>query len=227
MPLAFRLPSDKTLDFRECFDISAPLGSAPVWPGDRPFSLQGDRDRDGSGCLLSALSLCSHSATHIDFPGHVRQGGRLLDDYRLQRFILPAWVVSIAGEKRAVTASALRKGLPGGMVSPGEAVLFKTDNSERRLLSRPAFVQDFVSISPDAAHLCAAGKAGLVGIDYLSVDEYGSESLPVHHILLEGDVLILEGIDLSAVPAGRYTLICLPLSLGGAEASPVRAVLLR
>ena len=81
-------------------------------------------------------------------------------------------------------------------------------------------------LSQEAARICAAAKAGLVGIDCLSVDGYES-ALPVHRILLNSDVLILEGIDLSAVPAGRYTLICLPLSLGGAEASPVRAVLVR
>ncbi|MFA6373307.1 MAG: hypothetical protein WCW68_11835, partial [Methanothrix sp.] len=67
----------------------------------------------------------------------------------------------------------------------------------------------------------------LVGIDYLSVDKYGDDSLPVHGTLLENDVLILEGIDLAAVPSGRYSLICLPLSIKDAEASPVRAILVR
>ncbi|MDD1735365.1 MAG: cyclase family protein, partial [Methanothrix sp.] len=63
--------------------------------------------------------------------------------------------------------------------------------------------------------------------DYLSVDSFEDESLPVHHILLGNDVLILEGLDLSRVPEGRYLLLCLPLSIENAEASPVRAVLLR
>jgi arylformamidase len=66
-----------------------------------------------------------------------------------------------------------------------------------------------------------------VGVDYISVDKYGDDSLPVHRILLENDILILEGIDLAAVPCGRYTLLCLPLSLKDAEASPVRAALVR
>ncbi len=225
MPLASQLPLDSPLHFRECFDISVPLGDAPSWPGDRPFSLEGQRD--GSGCLTSTLGLGTHCATHLDFPGHILQGGRRQDDYRLQRFILPARVVHASGQEKAVLASTLREGLPGGMIAPGEAILLKTANSERRLLARQTFSRNFVSLSAQAARFCADGRAGLVGIDYLSVDDCDSESLPVHRILLESDILILEGIDLSAVPAGRYTLICLPLSLGGAEASPVRAVLVR
>ena len=66
-----------------------------------------------------------------------------------------------------------------------------------------------------------------MGIDYLSVDRYEDESLPVHNILLKNDVLVLEGIDLGAVPPGRYWLICLPLRIDDAEAAPVRAVLVR
>jgi arylformamidase len=37
---------------------------------------------------------------------------------------------------------------------------------------------------------------------------------------------ILEGIVLSGVADGLYTLVALPLRLEGADASPVRAVLL-
>jgi arylformamidase len=79
----------------------------------------------------------------------------------------------------------------------------------------------------DVAQLCVAGEVSLVGIDYLSVDKYGDDSMPVHRTLLENDILILEGIDLAGIPSGRYSLICLPLSVKGAEASPVRAVLVR
>lgn len=91
----------------------------------------------------------------------------------------------------------------------------------------PTFNPDYVSLSPEAAGYCVSQGIGLVGIDYLSLDRYEDESLPVHHILLENDIIILEGLDLCQVAAGRYLLICLPLSIENAEASPVRAVLVR
>jgi len=57
------------------------------------------------------------------------------------------------------------------------------------------------------------------------VDPYSSKDLPTHHVLLEFNIRNLEGLDLSAVDAGDYELIALPLRLADADASPVRAVL--
>ncbi len=94
-------------------------------------------------------------------------------------------------------------------------------------MHNPVFSEEYVCLTPDAARLCVSRGVGLVGIDYLSVDSYEDASLPVHRTLLENDILILEGIDLKDVPCGRYTLICLPLRIKDAEASPVRAVLVR
>jgi arylformamidase len=67
----------------------------------------------------------------------------------------------------------------------------------------------------------------LLGIDTDSMDAFDSKELPAHKRLLHHGVAILEGIDLSQVEAGEYELVALPLRLVGADASPVRAVLVR
>ena len=56
----------------------------------------------------------------------------------------------------------------------------------------------------------------------------GPESAPmeVHKILLSADVVLLEGIRLSAVSEGAYLLNAAPLNLSGADGSPCRAVLI-
>ena len=64
----------------------------------------------------------------------------------------------------------------------------------------------------------------LVGIDYLSIAPYG-ESRPTHRVLLEAGVVVVEGLDLSKVSRGRYTLHCLPLKLMGSDGAPARAIL--
>jgi arylformamidase len=64
-----------------------------------------------------------------------------------------------------------------------------------------------------------------VGLDYITIDRHGDETAPAHHKLLGSGIPVLEGIDLAAVPPGRYTLICLPLKIKNGEASPVRAIL--
>jgi arylformamidase len=65
----------------------------------------------------------------------------------------------------------------------------------------------------------------LIGIDYLSVEKFGAEEPVAHITLLKAGIIILEGLDLSGVKAGDYTLICLPLRIKGADGSPCRAVL--
>jgi arylformamidase len=65
-----------------------------------------------------------------------------------------------------------------------------------------------------------------VGIDALSVEPEGSPGHPVHHVLLEAGVVILESLDLSQAPPGRYTLLCLPLRIEGGDGAPARAVLI-
>jgi arylformamidase len=210
-------------DFKEVYDISVPLNKAPIYPGDRPFTQEWmARLDEGDGYNLSAFALGSHAGTHLDFPSHLQKSGKSQDQYSLKRLIIPAEVVCVSGE-----GPVQPRCLQGSKIDKGQALLFKTRNSEQRLMHQAAFSEDFVSLSPELAQLCVAEGVSLVGIDYLSVDKYGDDSLPVHRTLLENDVLILEGIDLAAVPCGRYSLICLPLSIKGAEASPVRAVLVR
>ena len=74
-------------------------------------------------------------------------------------------------------------------------------------------------------HLHTQGVV-LVGLDTPSVDPFASKALESHQALLRTGMRNLEGLVLEGVPEGRYTLIALPLPLAGADASPVRAVLI-
>jgi arylformamidase len=223
MPHVSETIHNNFVDFKEAYDISAPLNMAPAYPGDRPYFREWvARLDDGNDYSLSSLALGSHAGTHLDFPSHLLKGGKSQEQYSMNRFILPAEVIAVPGE-----GPVLPRCLPRGKIEKGQALLFKTVNSKKRLMHQAAFSGESVYLSLDAAHLCVAAQVSLVGIDYLSVDKYGDDSMPVHRTLLENDILILEGIDLAAVPCGRYSLICLPLSIEDAEASPVRAVLVR
>jgi len=64
-----------------------------------------------------------------------------------------------------------------------------------------------------------------VGVDYLSVGGYVQDGVETHQILLGAGIWIIEGLDLSAVRAGTYELICLPLRVAGADGAPARAIL--
>jgi arylformamidase len=213
----------KALDYREFYDISASLGAVSAFPGDRQFSLEWmSRLVEGADYGLSALTLSSHAGTHLDAPAHILKSGRTLDQYPINRFIIPAQVVFVEGYESIPLSTIL-----GFKINKGEALLFKTENSRQHILNSSIFSEEFVYLSVEAAKQCVSSGVSLVGIDSLSVDKYEDTSLPAHHALLENDVLILEGIDLSEVVCGKYTLICLPLRVKDAEASPARAVLVK
>jgi arylformamidase len=224
--------SENNLDcewsFHEVYDITALLNRAPDYPGDRKFLqdwMAGFDDSDGYS--LSALSLSSHAGTHLDFPSHVKKGGKSQDSYSPDRFIMPAEVISVPEEGPVQPSSLKDSMLSDCRTKHNEALLIRTPNSQKRLMNQPGFSREYASLSLEAASICVSGGIALVGIDYISVDRFEDNALPVHHMLLDNGVIILEGIDLSAVPSGRYLLICLPLKIDYAEASPVRAVLVR
>ncbi len=223
MPHASDVALPTALDLKEVHDISVPLEAAPAYPGDNSYSRQWvSRLEEGADYNLSALTLGSHIASHLDFPSHVLKNGSAQEVYPLKRFIVTARIIAFEGDG-AIPPNAI----PSQSIHKGEALLFKTRNSSQRLMHNAVFSEKYISISPDAARRCISLGVSLVGIDYLSVDRYEDVSLPVHRTLLENDILILEGIDLNDIPCGVYTLICLPLQILGAEASPVRAILVR
>jgi arylformamidase len=203
-------------------DISVLWGlQTPAFPGDPPLQQEMvSRLEAGDICNLTRLGMSAHYGTHIDAPLHFLPGGAAVDAYGLQRFVLPATVVD-APPGPAVLAEHLPPHMPAG-----EAVLLRTDNSRRGLTTSATFDAGFTVVSLAAAQRLAQSRVGLVGVDYLSAERSPDNAFPVHKALLEADVLILEMADLSRIAPGRYTLVCLPLRLAGAEASPVRAVLM-
>lgn len=207
---------------KDSYDISVPLGAGALdYPGDPPFLREAAATFDAGPFSLSRLSMSAHSGTHLDFPAHVIPGGKGACDYPLSAFLLPAVVVEVPADAAAVTHEDV---LRAGDVA-GAAILFKSGNSARGLCRGGAWSDRYVALTPEAARACVGSEASLVGIDGPSIDRHGEDDLPVHRILLANDILVLESIDLSAVPPGRYALSCLPLRIPGCEASPVRAVL--
>ncbi len=207
------------------YDISMLLGETATYPGDAPYSREIVSEVTPGAAYsynLSTMTMSAHAGTHVDSPAHFISGGKTLDQYPLERFLLPAHVISVEDDE-----SVPRDALEDVDIRAGEALLFKTHNSLRGLSKKSAFTEKFVYLSIEAAQLCLDLGVSLVGIDYLSVDRYGDDTAPVHHLLLKEDILILEGIDLEAVAPGEYYLLCLPLRVQGAEAAPARAVLAR
>jgi arylformamidase len=202
---------------RGFLDISRTIApDALVYPGDPPLRMEpvSSIGPDHAYNVL-ALHWTTHFLTHLDAPRHFFPDGESIEDLAPERFIGEALVVEVEG-------SAVREQDVPENVS-GLNLLFKTRNSAQ--WDPQAYNRDHVYLEGAAAEAIAARGANLVGLDYLSVDRFGDESYPAHRALLGAGVLILEGLDLSGVEAGRYTLYALPLKIADGDGSPVRAVL--
>ena len=201
-------------------DISLRLGDQTVvYPGDPQFRRDVLATIDQAGYEFSTLEMGAHSGTHIDAPAHFIEGGKRLDAFDPSRFVVPAVVVDLPG--RAVIGPDDLAGLD---LPSGGAILLKSDNSHAGLAGSGRYSEEYTCLSPAAAEVCVDLDASLVGIDYLSVDPVQGDH-PAHHILMAAEILILENIDLSDVRPGPYTLLCPPLAIPAAEASPARALL--
>ena len=177
---------------------------------------------EGKIANLSKLVMISHHGTHVDVPFHMIPNGKRLDEYPVERWIGPAHVVSIK-DKEAVRPSELEN----VDIKPGDAILFKTENSISGLVTRGgAEAESWVYVTPEAADFCVERKVSLIGLDYFSIEKAGTLDFPVHQKILGNDILIVEGISLGEVPPGKYTVFCLPLNLKGSDGAPARVVLI-
>ena len=204
-------------------DATATLDPAttPVYDGDAPMKFDFLKDmRRGDPLTLSVYSLGAHSGTHIDAPMHFVADGAPVDRIPLDALVGPARVVQIPDSVQAIDAVELARHQWKG----AERVLFRTRSTERRWMSSAEFHRDFAYIAPDAAQLLADAGVKLVGIDYISAEQFGAPAPLTHRILLGKGTPIVEGLDLTDVPAGDYDLIVLPMKVRGHEGAPARAI---
>jgi arylformamidase len=81
----------------------------------------------------------------------------------------------------------------------------------------------------DAPELDGAGAQALVeqGVRLVGVDVMSVGDEEAHRVLLGAGVVVVEGLDLTAVEPGAYELYCLPLKLIDSDGAPARAILVR
>ncbi len=202
-------------------DISLSLRvPMPTYPGDAEFALEPMlRIAEGKVCNLSRLQMGTHTGTHVDAPWHFNDEGKRIDEVPLARLIGRAWVADLRGHTE-ISAQALER----AQIPPTTTrLLLRTDNSE--LWSQNQFAEHYVALTPDAGKWLVEHCIDVVGLDYLSVERFGTPKPEVHLTLCGAGVIIIEGLNLSEVEEGEYELLCMPLKIAGADGAPARVAL--
>src|SRR5689334_4757262 len=172
-------------------DITAPIDpkTVPIYPGDAPAKLEFLQHLDQGGKLtLSAFSMGAHTGTHVDAPMHFIKGGASLDQIPLETFIGPVRIIDCSAEAPAIDAAELNKHDWHG----ARRIFFRTRNSRKGFMTDPVFHKDFTYLAPDAAKLLADAGVALVGVDYISAEQFGAPEPRTHRALLGVGIPIVE-----------------------------------
>jgi arylformamidase len=203
------------------FDISPEISEqTAVFPGDTAFSRKVELDfTRGDNLVLSSIHTSVHIGAHTDSPSHYHQKGVGMSARPLDYYLGRCDVVEV----KVARGERIRLGHFDLSQIKSKRILFKT-------LSFPnpnRWNSDFNSLSSEVIEALAKKGVKLVGIDTPSIDPENDKVLESHQSVFRNDMAILEGIVLDQVPEGSYVLLALPLKLKDADASPVRAVLVK
>lgn len=183
-------------------DITQELFSCRVFPGDNPPIYERIKTVEHDSYNLTNISMCVHNGTHIDAPKHFIADGKAVHELDLSAFYGECTVVEMIG----VIGENEIKGV--------------LKNCRERLL-----IKGNCELSDSGARAIANSHVKLIGVENQSVGN-AEQPISVHVILLEKEVIPLEGLDLSGAEPGECILSAFPLSLQDSDGAPVRAVLI-
>ena len=203
-------------------DVSVPLTAGmPAFPGNPDFELQPvKRIATGGSSNVSRLVMSTHTGTHVDAPRHFLDDGAAVDALPLDLLLGRVRVVEISHRggigAEELAAAGLREDL---------RVLLKTPNSA--LWNSGTFHDDYTHVTESGARYLVEQGVKVVGIDYLSIEQFRKPGAPAHRMLLSNGVIVIEGLNLAEADAGMYEMYCLPLAVSGGDGAPARVVLKR
>ena len=205
---------------KKYYDLTAIISAeSAVFPGDPQFKTENICSLDkGSQYNLCQMHFGNHMGTHIDFPAHVIRNGKTSSDFTIDKLIGAGIIIEVPDIEESIT----RKFVEAQPILLNDFVFFKTANS--RISKNESIANKYVYIESSAAEELLKKGVKIVGIDYISVDRYEDENLPIHKMLLSNDVLIVEGLELNNAPIGRCKIYIMPININEMDGLPARVI---
>ena len=168
------------------------------------------------------IFMSTHTGTHMDAPSHFINGVSSIDKIPVDRFISRSILVRITkASDELITAAEIEA--TNVKIFDGDSVIFST--SWENEVDKEYYFSHSPGLSEDAAEFLINKKVNAVCIDSPSIDRGSDNNFPVHKLLLNKEILIVENLcNLAKIDIQNFTLIMIPLKLSGASGSPIRAI---
>jgi kynurenine formamidase len=199
-------------------DLSHAVGHGDItYPGLPPpaitdhLSREASRARyaEGTTFQIGRLDMVANTGTYVDAPSHRWEG---------KADIAAMPLASVADLQGIVIDGTTLD----DRTFEGCAVLFRTGWS--RHFGKPEYGSGHPCLTRETAQKLIDGRAALVGIDSLNIDDTADGTRPVHSLLLGAGIPIVEHLAaLDQLPSRGFRFFAAPAKFIGMGSFPVRA----
>ena len=191
----------------------------------------------GGRSVSYQMQVHEHNGTHVDAPVHFVSDGKMegrktVEQIDPVRLIGRGVRLDCRGSKEGDYVS--RKFIQDweaqhGPIEAADIVLFNFGWSEHWGLppGNRRYLEDWPGVGVDAAEYLVGKSVAAIGVDSLSPDPPAAlGTRPVHPVLLEKEVLIIENLTRLDELPDFFLFVALPLKIRQGSGSPVRAIAL-
>lgn len=193
----------------------------PVFPGTEPPRFEPANTLESDGFVEKKITMYSHTGTHVDAPYHMLRSGMSLDNFEIEHFMGRAAVIDVSDVQIDIEVHHLLSHKE--KIGKIDYLILKTGWS--KYWGSENYFKGFPALTAAAAHWLADYQLRGIGVDTISIDTIESTTFPVHHILFEKNLLVIENLmNLDAISTEYFIFSCTPLKTLEADGSPTRAI---
>ena len=194
----------------------------PVWPGTEQPVIIPACTMETYGCRVKKITMYTHVGTHMDGPAHFLKDGTTLDQMRISHFTGPATRINLSNKSDSTIN--LEDLIPfKDNIKNSEFVLLYTGWS--RFWGDQQYFSDYPVLTSEAATWLLQFNLKGIGLDAASIDHIDSQTCPIHKIILQNNIVIIENLtNLDKLPDKLFQFAAFPIKFGDADGSPVRGV---
>jgi len=227
-----------TLKIGRIIDISLELDTRdfqmrtpPGFKKDMQFQIEVLKEHDapgGAGQIVRGVHMRLHAGSHVDAPEHNVKGGKQIADLPLETFAGDAVVADLrhAVPGKPISADDLERAA-GKTIRRGDRILLRTDCN--KTYNTPDWQKRSPYLTRGSVQWCLDKGAVVVGYDFYHGNDEPDAPRVFHssRTFSEHGIITLPYLNnLDRISQQRVTLMALPLKMVGAEASPVRAIVI-